>query len=130
MTLTRRSFLKQSSIIAAAGLGAPAYLNAATSAVSASDKINVALIGCKNMGWTNLVDFLLHDHVQCVALCDIDKSILDTKAKELSGMQKAKFDLYSDYQKVLDRKDIDAVIIGTPDHWHCQIGRASCRERV
>ena len=119
MTLTRRSFLKQSSIIAAAGLGAPAYLNAATSAVSANDKINVALIGCKNMGWANLTDFLLHDDVQCVALCDIDKSILDSRAKELSGTQKAKFDLYSDYRKVLDRKDIDAVIIGTPDHWHC-----------
>ena len=119
MTLTRRSFLKKSSFIAAAGLGAPAYLKSATSTVSANDKINVALIGCKNMGWADLTDFLLHDDVQCVALCDIDKTILDSKAKELSEKQKSKFDLYSDYRRVLDRKDIDAVIIGTPDHWHC-----------
>ena len=119
MTLTRRSFLKTSSLIAAAGLGAPAYLKSATSAVSASDKLNVALIGCKNMGWGDLTDLLLHDEVQCLALCDIDKSILDSKAKELSEKHKTKFDLYSDYRRVLDRKDIDAVIIGTPDHWHC-----------
>ena len=119
MTLTRRSFLKTSSLIAAAGLGAPAYLRSATSAVSASDKLNVALIGCRSMGWGDLTDLLLHDEVQCLALCDTDKTVLDTKAKELSEKQKTKFDLYNDYRRVLDRKDIDAVIIGTPDHWHC-----------
>jgi len=127
MTISRRSFLKKSSLIAAAGIGAPAYLKAATTtssttaakAVQASDKTNVALIGCKNMGWGDLTDLMLHKEVQCLALCDIDKSILDSRAKELSGMQSAKFDLYNDYRKILDRKDIDAVIIGTPDHWHC-----------
>jgi predicted dehydrogenase len=119
MTLSRRSFLKKSSYAAVAGLGAPAYLKAAASGIMANDRMNVALIGCRSMGWGDLNDLLLHDDVQCLALCDVDKSILDSRAKELAGKQKAKFDLYGDYRRILDRKDIDAVIIGTPDHWHC-----------
>ena len=141
MSITRRSFLKTSSAVAA-GMALPGYLKATTLRVSANDRINVALIGCRSMGWANLSDFLLSDEVQCLALCDIDKSILDSRAKELASIRKEKFDLYGDYRRILDRKDIDAVIIGTPDHWHClqfvdaseagkdKIGRASCRERV
>lgn len=97
----------------------PAYLRAASINVSANDKINVALIGCRSMGWANLSDFLLSDEVRCLALCDIDKSVMESRAKELASMQKEKFELYGDYRRILDRKDIDAVIIGTPDHWHC-----------
>ncbi|WP_019540317.1 Gfo/Idh/MocA family oxidoreductase [Proteiniphilum acetatigenes] len=118
MSITRRSFLKTSSTVAA-GLAMPAYLRAASINVSANDKINVALIGCRSMGWANLSDFLLSDEVRCLALCDIDKSVMESRAKELASMQKEKFELYGDYRRILDRKDIDAVIIGTPDHWHC-----------
>lgn len=118
MSITRRSFLKTSSTVAA-GLAMPTYLRAASIKVSANDKINVALIGCRSMGWANLSDFLLSDEVRCLALCDIDKSVMESRAKELASMQKEKFELYGDYRRILDRKDIDAVIIGTPDHWHC-----------
>lgn len=90
-----------------------------SAAVPASDIINVALIGCRNMGWGDLMDFLQHKEVRCLALCDIDESVLASRAKELSEKQDRKPDLYRDYRKVLDRKDIDVVIIGTPDHWHC-----------
>lgn len=118
MAITRRSFLKTSSVVAA-GLTMPAYMKSAVSGISANDKINVALIGCRNMGWANLSDFLKSDEVQCVALCDIDQPLLDSRAKELSKNRDTKVELYNDYHHVLDRKDIDAVIIGTPDHWHC-----------
>ncbi|NLJ01625.1 MAG: Gfo/Idh/MocA family oxidoreductase [Bacteroidales bacterium] len=117
MTISRRSFLKTSSAIAA-GIAMPTYLRSTTT-VSANDKINVALIGCRSMGWGNLSSFLQSEEVRCAALCDVDQSLLDSRAKELSAIQTAKFDLYNDYRKVLDRKDIDAVIIATPDHWHC-----------
>lgn len=119
MTLTRRSFLKKSSYAVAAGLTMPAYVKSATLGVSASDRINVALIGCRSMGWSNLSTFLQSDEVRCVALCDIDQSVLNSRAKDLASIRKDKFDLYGDYRRILDRKDIDAVIIGTPDHWHC-----------
>ena len=116
MTLTRRSFIKTSTALAT-GLVAPTYLKAGT--LSASDRVNVALIGCRSMGWSDLMSFLSSGEVHCLALCDIDQSVLDSKAKELASRQEAQFQLYSDYRRVLDRKDIDAVIIGTPDHWHC-----------
>lgn len=119
MTITRRTFLKNSSLAVAAGMAMPTYLRGATPGVSSNDKINVALIGCRGMGWSNLYDFLQSKEVECLALCDIDESILQSRAKELANLRQTKFDLYSDYRRVLDRKDIDAVIIGTPDHWHC-----------
>ena len=119
MTITRRSFLKKTSYAVATGIVMPAYLNSATLGVSANDKINVALIGCGNMGWHNLMSFMKSDEVRCLALCDIDKSILESRAKELASIQQEKFELYDDYRRILDRQDIDAVIIGTPDHWHC-----------
>jgi len=113
MTVTRRNFIKSTTVLAA-GATIPAWAK-----TSANDKINVGLIGCKNMGWSNLSDFLLHSDVRCVALADIDQSILRSREEELEKKQGVKPDVYGDYRKILDRKDVDIVIIGTPDHWHC-----------
>src|SRR5690606_39668190 len=56
--------------------------------------------------------------VQCVALCDVDKNVLDKRAAELA-QRNMKVKTYGDYRQLLENKDIDAVVIGTPDHWHC-----------
>jgi len=116
MYLTRRNFLKTT---AAAAVVLPTMGAETLGKVSASDKLNVALIGCKNMGWGDLSDMLLTNEVECVALCDIDQSVINNRAAELEKQGKKKPDLYGDYRKLLERKDVDAVIIGTPDHWHC-----------
>jgi predicted dehydrogenase len=71
------------------------------------------------MGWSDLSDFLIHPEADCVALCDVDRKILETRAEEVKKLRHAAPDIYGDYRRLLDRKDIDAVIIGTPDHWHC-----------
>jgi len=113
MTVTRRNFIKSTTVLAA-GAAMPVWAK-----TSANDKINVGLIGCKNMGWGDLSDFLLHSDVRCVALADIDQNILTSRAEELEKKQGVKPDVYGDYRKILDRKDVDIVIIGTPDHWHC-----------
>ena len=121
MTVTRRNFIKSTTVLAA-GAAMPAWAK-----TSANDRINVGLIGCKNMGWSNLTDFLLHSDVRCVALADIDQSILTSRAEELEKKQGVKPDVYGDYRKILDRKDVDIVIIGTPDHWHCLQFVDACR---
>lgn len=120
--ITRRTFLKQSSTAIAAGLVIPSVLGESkmfAGVVNASDKIRVGLIGCRSMGWANLYDFLAHPEVDCVALCDVDKSVLENKAAEVLKLRDKRPDLFGDYRKLLERNDIDAVIIGTPDHWHC-----------
>ena len=120
MELTRRKFIRQN-VVASAGIGLFTILPSSTwkSAFAASDKINVALIGCRNMGFGILKHHLSNSDVNCVAICDIDDSILNEKAKELSTANNQSPKLYKDFRKLLEQKDIDAVIIGTPDHWHC-----------
>ncbi len=87
--------------------------------VGANDTINVGLIGCKGMGFSDLSSFLKMSEINVIALCDVDESVLKTRTADLekAGIKKPKW--YGDYRKLLENKDIDLVIIGTPDHWHC-----------
>lgn len=117
MNNSRRHFIRSASTLVA-GAGLVTSLPASLRAIAPSDKINVAAIGINGMGWADLNAILKNPVAQCVALCDVDKNVLDKKAGELAEKgQKVK--TYADYRKLLENKDIDAVIIGTPDHWHC-----------
>ena len=120
--VTRRDFLKKMGTLAMAGAVSPSLVNAKSpkaSVMGANDRINIGLIGCNSMGWTDLLNAVIVPGVECVALCDIDKNIINRRAAELTKNKGTKPELYGDYRKLLERKDIDAVIIGTPDHWHC-----------
>ncbi|MBC7920486.1 MAG: Gfo/Idh/MocA family oxidoreductase [Ferruginibacter sp.] len=128
MSVSRRKFLRSASQLAAgAGLATvvPEPLRAGSRAVSANDTVRLGLIGCKNMGWANLTSILRHPGVSCIALCDVDRTVLHSRAADLAKMTanrlpaEPKATLYGDFRKLLDNKDIDAVIVGTPDHWHC-----------
>ncbi|SOD88895.1 Gfo/Idh/MocA family protein [Spirosoma fluviale] len=123
MKPTRRHFLRQSALAATgAGLISLPTLEAIASQrkrISPNDKLQVGLIGCNGMGWSDLRSHLLQSDVQCVALADVDQSVLDKRSADVEAMQHTKPQLYKDYRKLLENKDIDAVIIGTPDHWHC-----------
>ena len=97
-----------------------------------NNKIVVALVGCKGMGFSDLREFIALEEVEVKALCDVDNNVLMERAenveqlmveKEKAGIKVAfmKPELYSDYRKLLEDKEIDVVIIGTPDHWHTLI---------
>jgi predicted dehydrogenase len=84
---------------------------------AANDQINLALIGAGGMGSADANTALKIDGVRLVAVCDLYQGRLE-KAKESWG---AEIFTTRDYKEILSRDDIDAVIIGTPDHWHKQI---------
>jgi predicted dehydrogenase len=123
---SRRTFLKNTAITTA-GLGLVPTLSASLSGCASSDRINVGLIGCNGMGFADLTAFLDHPQVECIALCDIDDSVLQRRAADVEKMRGNKpANLYKDWRKLIDNKEINLVIIGTPDHWHCLQMVAAC----
>lgn len=121
---TRRSFLKTGSLglsATAAGLLVPTSLWAKPRGIlGANNSLRLGLIGCNGMGFSNLSSFMQQPDVEVVALCDVDRSVLERRQAEVLASGRTKPEGYSDYRKLLERQDIDAVIIGTPDHWHCR----------
>ena len=121
---SRRKFLYNSSALMAGGILASSIDNNAfaifKSRISPSDQINVGAIGIKGMGWADTTAALKVPGVNLVALCDIDKNVIDQRKADLVKMNVdvSKLNVYNDYRKLLEQKDIDVVIIGTPDHWH------------
>ncbi|WP_132050732.1 Gfo/Idh/MocA family protein [Pseudocnuella soli] len=114
----RRQFLQQGGT-AALGL---AFLPAFTRKAAASDRVRMAIVGVGQMGNNHLKWFAGLPDVEIVALCDVDADHLGQSLKTLSGLQpQHKAQGYSDFRKVLDRNDIDAISCATPDHWHAPI---------
>jgi predicted dehydrogenase len=124
LPLTRRDFHKvgAASLSAAVAVGeSPARAQAAP-----STKKRLAFIGVGNRGSQLLRAFQTHGDVDVVAVCDIYEPYL-RRARERLG---TRTETYDDFRRVLDRKDVDAVVIATPDHWHavqmilaCQAGK-------
>jgi len=122
--LNRRNFIGQ----AATALGTSLLLSTLDNpayalfnqTIGANDQINIGVIGIKGMGWSDLKAALKVPGVNLIALCDSDANVLDSRMGELKALNvdQSKVKRYKDYRAVLDNKDVDAVIIGTPDHWH------------
>jgi predicted dehydrogenase len=123
---TRRKFLKNSAIAAAGISIAPAF-SSTIKGIPASERINIGVIGCNGQGFSDLSAFLENPQVECIALCDIDESVLNRRASNVEKIRgKKPANLYKDWRKLIDNKDIDLVIVGTPDHWHCMQMVAAC----
>ena len=115
--MTRRRFLAGAAI-GAAGIGLARKLDAG-GVVGANDRIQFGVIGCGGMGTGHVRSLVQRgdaDNVKVVGVCDVYQRRI-TRAKEASPGSEG----YMDYRRMLDRKDIDAVLIATPDHWHGKI---------
>ena len=114
----RRGFLQGVAVAGTATILSPS-LNRAFGYQSPNDRPVFATIGLRNQGWeiTNK-SFKFADFA---ALADVDSNVLGANVEKAEKAQKRKPDAYKDYRKILDRKDIDAVMIATPDHWHTKI---------
>jgi predicted dehydrogenase len=121
--LSRRSFLKTTALGAAVfSMNASSWLRAA----GANDDIRVAQIGFRGQGGGHISNLKGMKGVRVVALCDVDKDVLGKKATSLGSDVRT----YTDIRKLLEDKEVDAVSIATPNHWHalatvwaCQAGK-------
>lgn len=119
MNDSRRQFLKHTGSIVAGSVLLPGFSSNVGTEIPPSDTVRVALIGCRGMGLYNLKDHLKIPGVTCAAMCDVDENVLNEKATEITKLIGSTPKLFKDYRKILEDKSIDAVIVGTPDHWHC-----------
>jgi predicted dehydrogenase len=139
-SVTRRNFLKNSTLAAGAAAlmagsctaqDAPA-VKPARRKVGPNEKFNIALVGCGGMGSYKLNNFMDTGQCNLVALCDVDDGHLKddhfkddkgnwTNAALGNALMTGAVQRMKDYRKVVDRKDIDLVIVATPDHWHAGV---------
>jgi predicted dehydrogenase len=116
---SRRNFLKN---LGSASLAATLPLPTMAAAKAHSqfeDDLGVGLIGVHSMGWADLTSFLKNPGTHCVALCDVDAQLLDRRASEMEATTGKRPKTFSNHREFLNTRGLDAVFIGTPDHWHC-----------
>src|SRR5688572_13674536 len=113
--MNRRDFLKGSAAASFAIAAAPVF-----AADLAQTKKRVGLIGTGWYGKVDLLRLIQVAPIEVVSLCDVDKKMLSDAADIVASRQKSgkKPRTYSDYREMLKEKDLDIVLIGTPDHWH------------
>jgi predicted dehydrogenase len=116
---TRRQFLTA----AAATLAVPTILP--RSVFGANEKVVTGHIGVRNQGTPNLKAFL--KLASPAAVCDVDKDVLAKAVKLMEDGGVSRPEAFGDYRRLLDRKDIDAVVVTTPDHWHALMTVHACQ---
>ena len=136
MKSTRRDFLKNMSVGVAGGLIIPTILPSSVFGTSApSNRVNIAVIGCGRQSITpNIPQLLASKNAQLVGVCDLDSWRLANAVKQVNDEYSKQKDTvyngcksYNDYRDVMRNKDIDAVMIALPDHWHVPMAIEAAR---
>ena len=113
--LTRRSFIQYSGGTALAR----ALWGTSTAWAGANEKVRVAVVGIRGMGQSHIRSYQELPNVEVTALCEVDENLFEERVqKHFVQKGKRKPKLYTDIRKLLEDKDIDAVSIVTPNHWH------------
>ena len=116
--MNRREFSKMA-VTGSVGFGVAPTILANSGWKGANDRINVAVIGINGQGQSHIQSYSALQNVQVAALCDVDSNLFDPLIKKhftAKGLPKPK--IYTDLRKLYEDKDIDAVSIVTPNHWH------------
>ena len=131
MAIERREFLKTTGAAVTAGAASVALSGKAFGAsgrvLGANDRVRVAICGVRGRGNDHIKGYAKVPQAEIVALCDVDDNVLNERLAEIDKMGLPKPQAYGDIRKLLDNKDIDAVSIATPNHWHSLIGIWSCQ---
>src|ERR1017187_3277000 len=133
--ISRRKFLGKSALtatlapLAASSLTAPFFRSVRAAEPGPNDKVRIGLIGCGGMGQGDLECFFLNPEVDCAVICDVDDARI-AKGLEICDKRRGKKpDTVKDFRRVLDRKDVDLVLVATPDHWHALPTVLACQAR-
>jgi len=134
--ISRRKFLGKSALaaslapLAVTSLTSPFVRSVRAAEPGPNDKVRLGLIGCGGMGQGDLECFFLNPEIDCVVVCDVDDARMAKGVEICSQKRGKKPETVKDFRRVLDRKDVDVVLIATPDHWHalptvlaCQAGK-------
>jgi predicted dehydrogenase len=122
MSETRRHFIKKSAGIAIAAPFSLNYLGMGNSWMGANDRVRIGVVGIRGMGFTHIRNYSQLENVEVAALCDVDERLFAKRLKWLEDNGKPKPKLYRDIRDLLDDKDIDAISVATPNHWHALAG--------
>ena len=133
MKISRRAFVKTSSMLAAS-TGLPLWFierdlaeaQPSPAPRSANDRPAIALIGCGGQGRYDAINARRFGDI--VAVCDVDSAHAEQAAAQFADNGKTP-DKFGDFRKLLERKDIHAIINGTPDHWHTLVNIAAARAK-
>lgn len=119
---TRRTFVF--------GAGSVLASHAVASRASANDKVRLAVIGVRGRGWAHVQGLMRLPNAEVVALCDVDSDVLERRATEFQQKYGKSVKTERDMRKLFEDKEIDAVTVATPNHWHalatiwaCQAGK-------
>ena len=115
MATSRRRFLGTAAAVAASAWVAPIGADDAKAKRSANGRLGVGSIGLRYQG--SVVTNEFRPHADVVALCDVDRHVREQARAAFGSTPR----IFEDYRELLDREDVDAVVIGTPDHWHTKM---------
>ena len=133
--ITRREVLKAGAAALAAPYFVPASVLGRGARVAVSERVTLGIIGVGNMGGGHLSAFLGMPEVQVVAICDVDaikredacRKVEEQYGGETTAGTFTGCDTYNEFEELLARSDIDAVLIAVPDHWHAIVAIAACK---
>jgi predicted dehydrogenase len=126
MQSNRREFLIETAA-AAAALGFAGRNARAQTSPGANERINMGFIGLGGMGSGRLEQFMEHPDVNVTALCDVDESHLRNAVGMVDKTRGKRPPTFHDFRKLLEQKDVDAVCVATPDHWHALPTILACK---
>ena len=122
MTKSRREFIKKTSAASVAvtvGAALPAFSAKSYSRIlGANEKLNVSVMGVNSRGKALAANFAQQKDCNVLHICDVDNRAIEKCQKEVASVQDIKTKGFGDFRESLEDKDIDAMVIATPDHWH------------
>ena len=125
--VTRRNFLKNTTMASVAlGIGTKSAMSSWSRPLGANDDIRLAIVGTRGKGNAHIQDLLKIKGVRIVALCDVDPQIMGERKEELMA-QNILVKTYTDVRKLLEDKEIDGIVVTTPNHLHAPITIWACQ---